>query len=212
MDADDVSYPHRLREQVAFLASYPDVDLVGCPMLIFGEDGSALGKRLVPSWHEDIVATPAAGFGLAHPTWLVRADWYRRYYYDATALRFEDAELLYRSHRTSRFANLSQVLYGYRELRGGFGKRFKTRLGRIRYLHARSNDSGRGLFYRAATAESVKLAADAVLAASGTRYAMLRLREQRLAPDESQQWGSLFGELTGESSNAASSALERVQA
>src|ERR1700722_13846695 len=49
MDADDVSYPERLQKQIEFLASHQEIDLVGCQMLIFsdngGDNGAPLGKR-----------------------------------------------------------------------------------------------------------------------------------------------------------------------
>ena len=99
MDADDISYPARLQTQVTYLETHPEIDLVGCRMLICGEDNSALGARPLPLEHAEIIAHPATGFGLAHPTWMARAAWYRRYPYDPSALRFEDAELLYRLSR-----------------------------------------------------------------------------------------------------------------
>ena len=191
MDADDISYPDRIARQVAFLQAHPDVDVAGCPMLIFGEDGTALGKRPAPLQHERIVADPALGFGLAHPTWMARAAWYRQHRYDPTAIRFEDIELLYRAYRTSRFANLPDLLYGYREMRGGFSKRLKTRMGRIRYLRLRRQAVGFGLVARATAAELVKTASDAVLAAAGARYAMLRLREEHLSEQDLQVWNGI---------------------
>ncbi len=196
MDADDISYPQRLHDQAHFLAGHPEIDVVGCRMLIFGENGVALGKRPLPLDHERIVRHPASGFGLAHPTWMARADWYSQYAYDPRALRFEDIELLYRAYRTSRFANLPQLLYGYRELCGGFRKRLKTRVGRLRYLHARRSEVGPGLFYRAALAESLKVAADALLAVTGTRYRMLRFREEALNAAELSKWKLILHELT----------------
>ena len=194
MDADDISYPDRFRRQVDFLAAHPEVDVVGCPMLIFGEDGTPLGKRTAPLDHEGIVANPALGFGLAHPTWMARAAWYRKHRYDPRAIRFEDAELLYRSYPASRFANLPDLLYGYREMKGGFRKRLKTRVGRIRYLRGATAEpganraGGMGLFLRAAAAEAGKVATDAAIVLSGARYAMLRLREQRLTADDLAAW------------------------
>ena len=202
MDADDVSYPQRLQSQVTFLEAHPEIDVVGCRMLIFGESGSPLGKRPLPLQHEEIVSNPSAGFGLAHPTWMARAAWYRQHQYNPQALRFEDAELLHRTYLTSRFANLPQLLYGYRELRGGFRKRFKTRLGRVRYLHARSTETGPRLFYHAALAESLKVAADGLLALTGTRYSMLRLREEPLDSEERINWQSMLAALTLESARA----------
>lgn len=192
MDADDVSYPDRLRRQVEFLEKHPHIDMVGCRMLIFGENGASLGKRPVPEQHEDIVADPALGFGVAHPTWVGRAAWFRRYRYDRHALRYEDVELLYRAYRSSQFANLSDVLYGYRELRGGFQKRLKTRLGRVRYLRAVQESATQAIFFRAALTESVKAASDAALTAMSARYVMLRLREEPLTRAEDALWRSVF--------------------
>ena len=203
MDADDISYPHRLRHQVAFLEARPEVDVTGCPMLIFEENGSPMGKRMVPLEHEEIVANPASGFGLAHPTWLARAGWYRKHRYDPAAIRFEDIELLYRAYSTSRFANVPQLLYGYRELRGGFRKRLKTRLGRLRYLRDRRDIAGPGLFWAAAFTESFKLVSDAALAATSTRYQALRLREHSLDPSESAEWDEIFNQVNGKGRAAA---------
>lgn len=195
MDADDISYPDRLRQQLDYLVAHPEVDVVGCCMLICGEDGSPIGKRSAPAEHEGIVRTPALGFGLAHPTWMARAAWYRRNLYDPTALRFEDIELLYRALPGSRFANLTQALYGYREMRGGLKKRFKTRLGRIRYLAARRQEFGTGLFVRATIAESVKVVLDAGLTAVSGRYQWLRLREAELTPAELAEWRTVCASI-----------------
>lgn len=212
MDADDISYPHRLRDQVACLAERPEIDVVGCRMLVFDQAGQALGKRPLPLEHGQIVEDPASGFGLAHPTWMARAAWYQRHRYDPTALRFEDVELLYRAYENSRFANLPQLLYGYREMKGGFQKRLKTRVGRIRYLHARRVDTGLSLFYRAAVLESTKVLADAALAATGTRYAMLRRREEPLSAAESAEWESLFAHFATPSGAELISKLESAKA
>ena len=115
MDADDIAYPGRLERQVRFLEEHRDIDLAGSQMLIFGEDGAALGKRALPCDHQGIVANPAVSFGIGHPTWMGRAAWFRRYRYNPRAVRYEDVELLYRAYRESRFANLPEILHAYRE-------------------------------------------------------------------------------------------------
>jgi len=196
MDADDVSYPERFLKQVEFLLTHPEIDLVGCQMLIFGEGGSPLGQRRLPEQHARIVARPHLGFGLAHPTWMARDAWFRRYRYDPAALRYEDVEMLYRSYRSSRFANLPEILYGYREMRGGVWKRFQTRIGRIRYLKPQGI-SQRATYYRAAAAEGVKFVCDAALVAASARYAMLRIREQRLTSEEADGWRKIFDLANG---------------
>jgi glycosyltransferase involved in cell wall biosynthesis len=195
MDADDISYPDRLLRQIEYLQLHPEVDVVGCCMLICEEDGTPIGKRTAPVEHAAITANPALGFGLAHPTWMARADWYRKFLYDPTAIRFEDIELLYRARPTSRFANLPHVLYGYREMRGGLQKRFKTRLGRIRYLGARKQEFSSGLFVRAAAAESFKVVMDAGLTALSARYQWLRFREAGLSLKEQAEWLGVLDSL-----------------
>jgi glycosyltransferase involved in cell wall biosynthesis len=197
MDSDDVSYPERFRTQVDFLLAHPEIDLVGCNMLICGEDGTPLGKRRLPLKHEEIVAHPSLGFGMAHPTWMARAPWYRQYRYDPSAIRFEDAELLYRSHKNSRFANLPDLLHGYREMRSGIGKRLKSRIGRVRYLHTRHDAGQRWTAYRATLAESLKFVSDAALVAASARYTMLRRREERLSDSESALWRNVFDAANG---------------
>lgn len=188
MDGDDITYPDRIEKQVRFLEEHREIDLVGAQMLIFGDDGGALGKRRLPCDHERIVAHPAVSFGLGHPTWLGRAAWFRRYRYSPLAVRYEDVELLYRAYRQSRFANLSEILHGYREAPDGLRKRLTTRMERVRYLWRSSN----GGALQATLLEPLKGACDALLVAAGLRYAMLRTREQPLTAGEEQQWQHLF--------------------
>ena len=54
-----------------------------------------------------------------------RIEWFRRWRYDESIRLAEDQELLQRSYRMSRFANLPQIVLGYREERitlGGLSK------------------------------------------------------------------------------------------
>jgi glycosyltransferase involved in cell wall biosynthesis len=192
MDADDIAYPARLEKQVAFLQQHPEIDLAGSHMLIFAEDGAPLGKRVLPCAHEDIVANPALSFGLAHPTWMGRAAWFRRYRYSAQAVRYEDIELLYRSYRHSRFANIPEILHAYREPQDGLRKRFKTRIERVRFLWRSGNPGA----YQSTLVEPIKAMCDAALVTAGLRYRMLRSREQSLTAAEFQDWDQLFATVT----------------
>lgn len=194
MDADDIAYPGRIERQVRFLEEHRDIDLAGSQMLIFAEDGAPLGKRALPCDHQDIVANPAVSFGIGHPTWMGRASWFRRYRYNPRAIRYEDAELLYRSYRESRFANLPEILHAYREPHAGLAKRLKTRFERVRFLWKSHNEFAR----RSALAELVKAVMDAAIVGSGLRYAMLRSREQRLDEDEIARWRALWNEYLKE--------------
>jgi glycosyltransferase involved in cell wall biosynthesis len=115
MDGDDIAYPDRLRRQVEFLTENTNVDLVGCGVLVFGDNGLALGVRDVAENHARACRRPWAGFHLPHPTWMGRMEWFRSHRYDAKAIRAEDQELLLRTYSTSCFSCLPEILQGYRE-------------------------------------------------------------------------------------------------
>lgn len=116
MDADDVSYPERLARQVSYLDQHPDVDLLGTGALIFQGNGEVVSRFPVQMRHDDICRQPWKGFCLAHPSWMGRADWFRKFRYRyPEVVRAEDQDLLLRSCRSSRFANLMEPLLGYRQ-------------------------------------------------------------------------------------------------
>ena len=48
MDGDDVSYPERFEQQLEFLQTHPEVNLVGAQLLIVAEGGRVLGERRGP--------------------------------------------------------------------------------------------------------------------------------------------------------------------
>jgi glycosyltransferase involved in cell wall biosynthesis len=191
MDSDDLSYPSRLRAQLEYLDAHPEVDLVGTSVLVFGEDGRPLGKRVVAESHEAITARPFSGFDIAHPTWMGRAEWFRDHPYDASAIRFEDFELLYRTHRRSCFANVTDVHYAYREPMNGFQKRAKTRMGRVRHFFRNRATEGSAMFLSAAGQEAWKVAADALTVATNRRYPALRARMQGADAADVALWTNL---------------------
>jgi glycosyltransferase involved in cell wall biosynthesis len=125
MDADDIAYPDRLAQQMAFLLDHEEVDLCGGGAMIFGKQGRPLWRFRPPADHAEIVRSPVRGFPLLHSAWMGRIEWFRRWRYDETTRLAEDQELLLRSYRNSRFANLPQIVLGCREERitlGGLAK------------------------------------------------------------------------------------------
>ena len=115
MDADDVSFPERLRAQIQFLEEHPYVDLLGTGILLYTGQGFVKGIMPVKQSHEDICRRPWRGFYLPHPTWVGKREWFLKYKYRTEADKAEDQDLLFRSFTESRFACLPQVLLGYRE-------------------------------------------------------------------------------------------------
>lgn len=114
MDADDVSYPERLAKQVEWLQNHPEVDLIASGALLFDGNGDALGMFGSAETHGNICSSPAFGFLMCHPTWMGRANWFRRFRYDARFHKAQDFELLFRSCRNSIFHCLPDILLGYR--------------------------------------------------------------------------------------------------
>ncbi len=115
MDADDLCFPDRLARQVEYLESNPNIDLLGTAALLFNSSGDATGLFPFRQTHEEICKHPWNGFYLPHPTWMGRAEWFRKYRYRIPEVeRAEDQDLLLRSYPTSRFACLPEMLFAYR--------------------------------------------------------------------------------------------------
>ncbi len=125
-DADDLMRPERLARQVAFLKRNPNVDVLGTAMSVYGRQGQVLSERIFPTNHAQIVSKPYNGFLMAHPTWLGKTSWFRRWQYQNLP-RYEDQDLLLRAYQSSTYANLSAILLDYYEPHFSFQKRFAAR-------------------------------------------------------------------------------------
>lgn len=130
MDADDICYPSRLEHQLRQLKAQPSIDVLGTSILVFQVDGEPLGIALAPIEHAAICISKLNGsFSLFHPTWMGRADWFRRHPYDPAFSKAQDFELLLRAAPTSRYGNLPDVLLAYRvDLVLRLRKRLQTRI------------------------------------------------------------------------------------
>lgn len=129
MDQDDISYPERLKCQLTVLEQNPELDVVATRCVAIDGDHEIVGAMPYALTHHDLCAKPWLGFHFAHPTWLGKIEWFRRYRYASPGPYFcEDQELLLRSYRTSRFATVPENLFAYRvRNRISWGKSVKTR-------------------------------------------------------------------------------------
>lgn len=127
MDADDVCYPRRFELQVNFLEAHPEIDLVGTQIAVF-MPGIFCRRSSGPEDHETICARPWSGIRVAHPTWMGRTNWYRRFrYFIPEYVRAEDQELLLRAMGESTYAVLPEVLLAYRQGKFDFRKTQRAR-------------------------------------------------------------------------------------
>src|SRR5258706_16237331 len=118
MDADDVSLPHRLGQQLDYLNSHPEVLCVGSRALKIDSDGDPLGVWRVPLTHQEIDAhhiEKGSGGGMIHPAILARRQALIRAggYAPKTDLA-EDLDLLLRLAEIGRLANIENILLHYR--------------------------------------------------------------------------------------------------
>ena len=114
MDADDVAFPQRFRQQAEFLDAHPEIDLLASAALMI--DGQDRPTGVLPTFcsHVELTRRPWSGFAMPHPTWMGRRSWFMSHPYDPRARKAQDMLLLYQTFRYSRFAALAQPLLAYR--------------------------------------------------------------------------------------------------
>jgi glycosyltransferase involved in cell wall biosynthesis len=194
MDADDIAYPDRLAQQMTFLLDHQEVDLCAGGAMVFGRHGRPLWRFSPPTDHEEITRSPFLGFPLLHPGWMGRIEWFRRWRYDERARLARDQELLQRSYRNSRFANLPQIVLGYREEQ-------VTPRGLLKFLHLRyvCTEPGFGHAWqrlRLPVVSAVRSTGDYVELLDG-KPRMDHKRAQKVSVAEPAEWRALWTLLSG---------------
>lgn len=115
MDADDLMHPSRLEKQLAALNEQPQLDGIGCGLVVLDRHLRPVGVRQMPEMHEQICAQPLRGIKLVHATFVARTQWFRSHPYNEANFSCEDWELWLHTYGSSRFGNLALPLYYYRE-------------------------------------------------------------------------------------------------
>jgi|SRR5580704_1117980 glycosyltransferase involved in cell wall biosynthesis len=197
LDADDVAYPERLERQTAYLDQHSDIDLLGSGMLVFRDDGSAIGIRRAPETHEKICRQPWGGFHLGHPTWMGRTTWFRGHPYDSQAVRAEDQVLLLRTYSTSRFACLPEILCGYREDKLVVSKILRARYNFTTAVYQEFRKQGNYfLALRGIVQQSIKGLVDSFAIATGLNYRILRHRAIFLDGFDQRRWEEVWAQAS----------------
>ncbi len=196
MDADDVAYPERLERQVEYFQRHPEVDLLGCRMLMFRGNGVAFGCRPTPETHEEICRLPSNGIRIAHATLVGRTSWFRAHPYDPNTPRAEDQVLLLKSYSTSHFACLPEILYGCREDRLLLRK---ILVGRYGFASGALSEFFRRRKYCAAAGAVLKqlgkAPVDVFAVITGLNYRVLAHRARPLHQENLQRWSEVWSDL-----------------
>ena len=197
MDGDDICYPHRLETQLAFLRENPAVDVVGAGSMVFKSDGTLRGPRGWPGGHEELTANPMLnGIPLAGPTWMGRRSWFLKFPYDPRARNCEDWELLLRGYTASRYANLPDVLLGYREDRVKLRRSIEARLRGVIFLMRYGFRDGRILSSLVGSAAQLaKGVRDTVAVVARRQDLVLVRRNQVPTASEIATWRLLWSEF-----------------
>ena len=193
MDADDIAYPQRLEKQLRFLADRPEVDLTGGWAVLFADAGAPVGKRTDPATHGQIARWPLYSFKLIHPTFMGKTSWFRRYGYRADAIRCEDHDLLFRACAGSRFANLPEVVLGYRQGSIDLRKSLRSRWMWCRCAGSYLDRAGR---LRVGAVEVVKGGRDVLAVLAHADGAWLRARYTALNESELREWRRVWESVT----------------
>lgn len=114
MDADDISLPNRLEEQVRFLESSPDIGIVGSQIKTIGDIDGYIRRR--PTNPDEIKCALLFDTPLAHPSVVIRKKVFadNGLKYDPDFKHAEDYELWTRAVDCTKAANIDKVLLYYR--------------------------------------------------------------------------------------------------
>jgi hypothetical protein len=195
MDGDDIAYPRRLQCQLEYLQSHPEVDLVGGWVVVFRNDGTALGARRGILTHEQMWSQPWKGVLMPHPTWMGRTKWFRDNPY-RTGRESEDQDLLFRTYHKSRFATVPETVLGYREDRLSLPYLLSMRWYCCQSIVASAIRQRR--LRNAAlciVAEVAKGMTEAVAICTGLNHRMLRRRAMPMEENEALEWQSVWQEV-----------------
>lgn len=114
MDADDISLPNRLQEQVAFMDAHPEVGVCGTWVELIGEFAGQVWKS--PKQHDAICARLIFCNNIAHPSVMLRLSVMQLYglKYDESIAYGQDYDLWSRALPFVKFAIIDAILLQYR--------------------------------------------------------------------------------------------------
>jgi hypothetical protein len=196
MDGDDIAYPGRLKCQLEFLQSHPEVDLAGGWVVVFHNDGPAIGARRGSLTHEQICAHPWKGISMAHPTWMGKSEWFRLNQYRTDAPRTQDQDLLLRTYRKSRFATVPEIVLGYREESLSLSKILLARRDMCKTMVRIASEQH--MFATAALGILglvAKALVDTLAISTGLKYHILQHRAAAIRDEEKIEWRTVWEQV-----------------
>ncbi len=111
MDADDISDPQRLSEQISFMTRHTSINLCGTWAILIDENGKKVGKLKYPTDSNEIQKKIVLFNPIVHPSLMAKKSFFDQLggyseEYDGA----EDYELLMRGSKFFKYANLPKEL------------------------------------------------------------------------------------------------------
>lgn len=114
MDADDIMFPKRIEEQLAFLEANKHFDVVGAKSIIINEHNKVIYQSKkgghAPQNRQDVIK----GNVFIHPTVAGKTEWFKKHPYDEAKSRSQDFFLWLETAEHSHFALIDKPLLFYR--------------------------------------------------------------------------------------------------
>lgn len=113
MDADDISYPKRLKTQLRYLIRNPKVVAVGSQVKLINEKGNFIGYKKFPTDPKKIYQMMGTMMAIQHPTLLTYTKIIKKCPY-ANHTTAEDVSMFFKVLQYGDFLNTKEVLFKYR--------------------------------------------------------------------------------------------------
>lgn len=175
MDADDIMYITRIEEQVNFLETHTNIDVVGTSIMSIDSHNNIVGS----GFYNGEVGS------LVHPSAMGRTSWFQKNPYSTWALRAEDMELWLRTSKTSKFYAIGKPLLFYREFGvPTFTKYYATQKTLIKiYANYKEYDKTLVWCLRNSVMSIGKVIFSALLALIGKTDIIISCRRRRAIPE-----------------------------
>lgn len=203
MDADDFSLPDRLQLQLSFLQQNRSTNLVGGRAIVFDDSLKPIGLIPYADNHTSLTAQTWRYIPIPHPTWMVRASWFKANLYKTPEVkRAEDQELLLRTHKTSEFACIDEVILGYRQGRFSFRSTIMARKSLYveQFLYFKKHAEWNNLI-KSTIITAVKIASDVAMSFPKLQH-LLKLRlDPSISPKFQKKFNSCLNSILSELKN-----------
>lgn len=116
MDADDISLPNRLTEQIDYLKMHPDIVACGGQEYIIDESGKIIDKKHFPT-DPDKAYNWIMNFMIIQPPLLMgRGEIIRKCQFDTKLFANDDIPFHFELLKYGKFGNVNKIIFKYRRL------------------------------------------------------------------------------------------------